>query len=478
MAKTKLKFRKNANPHEKLWKSLHESFVDKSSLTEEATESNTDGSSCYEYFPEDRSFHPHKLVETIKQRFSPIVFVKGVFYHFITQGFWKELDSFEIGKFAAGELGVKAKAKYVDETLKLLMYSISVNHEDFKQTPGYINLLNGMLEIDTGELKKHAPEFYSKNQLPYSFAPEAKCLKWHRFLKDIFADDKDKIITLQQWFGYCLTTETFLQQFMIFKGCGANGKSVTLSILSELVGKENICAISLTQMGKDFVLVTLKDKLVNVCGEINTSKLLDSNILKLLTGDDSITVDVKYKTPVTFKPIAKHIFSVNELPKFNDKTQALRRRAVFLTFEQTFLGDKCNKNLTQELTQELPGIFNWALEGWRKLETTKKLFEAPSCVEYRERFAEALNPVLAFVNRACRLDDKSKIKRSEIFAEYEYWHSKNIGEHPLSRPNFYERLRDDFPEIEEIRINGVDYFKGITVLEKLKKINLFKNRGN
>lgn len=289
------------------------------------------------------------------------------------------------------------------------------------------------------------------------------------FLRQFFADDKGKIITLKQWFGYCLTTETFLQQFVIFKGSGGNGKSVVLSALSELVGPHNICAISLQKMEKDFVLASLRDKLVNLCGEIKTSRLIDSETIKLLTGDDPITIDIKYKSAITFKPKAKHIFSTNELPKFRDKTQALRRRAVFLTFEQTFAGENCNKNLTTELLEELPGILLWALEGWKELGDTKTLYEAPSCLAYKDRFAETLNPVLAFANQACTLKATlPRIKRSDLYKKYRRWHQNNIGERPLSKPAFYERLRDDFPEVREVRVRGEDYFRGIKVGKREK----------
>jgi putative DNA primase/helicase len=225
-------------------------------------------------------------------------------------------------------------------------------------------------------------------------------------------------------------------------------------------------------MQKDFVLVSLKDKLVNLCGEIRTSKLIDSETIKLLTGDDPITVDIKYKSAITFKPIAKHIFSTNELPKFRDKTQALRRRAVFLTFEQTFAGEDCNKHLTDELLEELPGILLWALDGWKELAQVEELYETPSCLAYKERFAETLNPVLAFVNQACELSNRlPRIKRSELYGEYRNWHLNNIGKRPLSKPAFYERLRDDFPAIPEVRVQGTDYFKGIKV-RKLTGIKL------
>lgn len=148
---------------------------------------------------------------------------------------------------------------------------------------------------------------------------------------------------------------------------------------------------------------------------------------------------------MTFRPIAKHI--TNEMPKFRDKSEALRRRAILLTFEQTFRGRDCNKNLSKELFTELPGILKWALEGWKELQKTKQIYESASSLSYKELFAETLNPVLAFIKQACELgNDKQKIKRSGLYEEYRLWHWDNVGDHPLSKPKFFERLRDDISQ--------------------------------
>lgn len=465
------------NKFRSMWSNIHKRFSEKPEL--QLAESDIDRPRCLDYFYAGKYFKAAKLVEVVTQKFDPIIFAEGEFYQYSEQGLWVVVDSQKLMQFAALELCFKARAGYVIETIKLLSFTVFIDSEKFQQTSSHINLLNGMLEVKSGKLKKHSPEFNSRIQLPYSYEAKAKCPRWRKFLRQIFADDKGKIITLKQWFGYCLTTETFLQQFVIFKGSGGNGKSVVLSVLSELVGSLNMCAISLQKMENDFVLASLRDKLVNLCGEIKTSKLIDSETIKLLTGDDPITVDIKYKSAITFKPKAKHIFSTNELPKFRDKTQALRRRAVFLTFEQTFTGKNCNKNLTNELLEELPGILLWTLEGWKEPGDTKTLYESPSCLAYKDRFAETLNPVLAFVNQACTLKATlPRIKRSALYKKYRNWHLNNIGERPLSKPAFYERLRDDFPKIREVRVRGEDFFRGIKVGKRKKiKFKSLKQRG-
>ena len=307
MAKVKVKV--SENKYRNLWDDIHKRFERNTKRPLQSVEKKQ----ADEIFFSDGRFSPVALAESINNAVEPLVFVGGCFYHYTEIGIWQELSEHELGKLASEKLGRNARAFYIEETIKLLSFNFSKKADEFKPTLGFINLQNGMLNIATEKLEKHSPEFNSRTQLPYDFDTTTECPRWKEFLKQIFADDPDKAKTLQQWFGYCLTPYTFLQKFLIAKGSGANGKVTALHILSSLVGQENCCAISLMQMEKDSMLGTLKDKLVNICGEIRTSNLIDTDRLKILTGEDPITVDQKYKNAITFTPTAKHIFSVNEL---------------------------------------------------------------------------------------------------------------------------------------------------------------------
>jgi putative DNA primase/helicase len=463
MATVKVKDIKNK--YRELWDNIHKRFGKNPKRPLKSVEKKQADNNFFS----DGKFSPVALADSIKDTFEPLVFVGGCFYHYTETGVWQELSEHELGKAASGKLERRARAFYIEETIKLLTYNVGINADEFKSTPGYINLRNGMLNIATEKLEKHSSNYNSRVQLPYDYDTAADCPLWKEFLNQIFADDPVKTKTLQQWFGYCLTPYTFLQQFLIIKGSGANGKGTALHILSSLVGQENCCAISLMQMEKDFMLGMLKDKLVNLCGEIRTSNLIDTDRLKILTGEDPITVDQKYKKAITFTPTAKHIFSVNEFPKFADKTDAFRRRIIFLPFLQTFKGKSKDPYLKEKLSKELAGILLWSLEGLRELLKTKQLFESNSCLEHKARLFEMLNPVLAFINQDCELcDEQNRIQRTDLYEEYRWWHIRNIGDHPLSKPSFFERLRDDFPQIAEVRINGVDYFKGIRVKQSFR----------
>ena len=56
-----------------------------------------------------------------------------------------------------------------------------------------INVKNGLLDVTTGELKPHSPEFLSAAQLPVSFDASAKCPAWEKFVVDVFPNDAQEL---------------------------------------------------------------------------------------------------------------------------------------------------------------------------------------------------------------------------------------------------------------------------------------------
>ncbi len=59
------------------------------------------------------------------------------------------------------------------------------------------------------------------------------------------------------------------QKAFILQGSGANGKSVLLSVLTALVGKENVSNLPISSLGSHFKVVDLLNKNVNIVSEGN-----------------------------------------------------------------------------------------------------------------------------------------------------------------------------------------------------------------
>ena len=66
-----------------------------------------------------------------------------------------------------------------------------------------------------------------------------------------------------------------------------------------------------------------------------------------------MTFERKYKDAFSAKPTAKVMIATNELPCFTDRSQGVWRRLLLAPFNRSIPEYQQNKNLAEELKQEL-----------------------------------------------------------------------------------------------------------------------------
>jgi len=297
----------------------------------------------------------------------------------------------------------------------------------------YINLQNCMFNTRTYKRRKHSPKFYSTIQLPISYDKEAECPQFKKFLDEIFLGDKELIDVMQEIIGYCLTTDMQAQTFFIFWGTGANGKSLLCNIIKKLVGEKNYSAIPISDLSKSFSRADLKGKLLNISAENEQTdnKPFNSQYIKSISGGDEIKAEFKGKDVFTFNPVCKLIFAVNTLPNFNDKTVGFLRRLKVIPFKARFSVEDGTADvfLEDKLTNELDGIFKWALQGLKRLrENNYRFSESNAMAEMLKEYQEILNPYVLYWEDNIiyhSTDTSIKIGKSEVFEDFKAWCMKN-----------------------------------------------------
>lgn len=260
-----------------------------------------------------------------------------------------------------------------------------------------INMKNGLYNMNTGLFTPHTPDFISTVQIPIEYNPEALAPRWVQFINEVTMGDQDTGRLLQQITGYCLTRRVNQQKAFILHGEGRNGKSKYTSILGKLVGFENMRALSLKALQSDVMIDSLDGKILNITEEKSESYIESDRLKSLITGETQ-TANPKYKDPKTFRPFCKFIFAFNGLPRFNDTSLGLYRRFIFIPFNAKFEGKNDDKQLEQKLVAELPGIFNWALEGLKLLEEEGSFHETEGTKESMENFKLEGSSVSQFVS--------------------------------------------------------------------------------
>jgi P4 family phage/plasmid primase-like protien len=343
---------------------------------------------------------------------------------------------------------------------------------------------NGLLIMDgkSGEHKliEHTPRYFSLVKLPYDYDVSAECPRWQRFLSEIMQDDDERIELLRQWAGYLLTQGNNRQKFLLIAGSGRNGKTVFASILERMVGLDNVSHVPLSQFSNQFVLSGTLGKVLNSSSE--SSSIVDQfaeTTLKSFTSGDRMTFQRKYKEQVNDFPTAKIMISTNQLPQFNDKSSGIWRRLLYVPFEKNITEHQQNPNLIDELSGELGGIFNWALDGLKSLTQAGQFITPKKCVKAIEQYRRDVNPARAFL-----LDNYASdccyggLPAQEVYVCYVRYCQSN-GYRPMKNNNFGKEVKRTMPSVRKIRrrIVGrqVQMYSGMAVKEESEVAHNYGN---
>jgi len=409
-------------------------------------------------FFDGRTFIPQFLAKYLEAHFNPLAYDGGDFYRYDSAGVWRVLEPDRIGQVAEQALDKMAKSARIEDAIKLMSKRVFIPADRFKHNPRYVNVKNGLLDTTTLELIPHDPKFMSRIQLAVEYDPGAQCPLWSERLFEICSGDIEKLRTIQMFFGYSLLPDCRFQHCLFLIGAGANGKGVIMDILIHVLGQENVCSLPLQLMGQRFLIGQLKDKLVNVASEVQTNQPLDTaNFKDAITGG-LLMADAKHGKPFTFYPIAKHIFSMNLVPKITDKSYGFQRRPIVITLRERFKGDRVDPLLTEKLKVEAAGIFTWMVNGLE-------------CVVVRDTldFMASTNPVLLFVEDCCVLGKEFRVKPPALYEEYKTWCEEGKNR-PLSRNRFYDQILINFIEVSK-KMVGKDrqrYYVGMGLKDNPK----------
>ena len=231
-----------------------------------------------------------------------------------------------------------------------------------------LHLQNGALEIieSDGTYKFHPipGEVFNRQALNYSYDPEATCPLWDSCVEAYFDGDL-RGLTMQEWAGFSLSYGRKFESLLIMFGEKRAGKNTFADILRELVGGSVPTLKSLISP-EDRANEWFHRSLFIDEGFKGDSEQI-TNLLKLLTAKTT-PVSCRNLFGKTFNAptFGKIMFAFNKTPDDFKIDDALAARIVAINFTKTFLG-KEDRNLHEKLKEELPGILNWALKGWVRL---------------------------------------------------------------------------------------------------------------
>ena len=285
------------------------------------------------------------------------------------------------------------------------------NQEQIKK----VCLKNGIYDIAEGKLEEYTPNLFFFNKIPINYDITKKCQNIITFLTQIM--NKDDVPIVQEMFGYLLLKDYRFPKALMLTGVGRNGKGRLIELIKQFVGLDNCSGIDLqTLSDNDFAESHLFKKLANLAGDLSSHDLKKSGKLKNLTGEDYVTANRKNKTMISFVNYAKLIFACNELPRSNDDSEAYFSRWIIIEFPYRFYSiDEIEKmkldgeyidnvkvadrQIIKKITNdnEMSGLFNWALEGLKRLFENGGFSNSKSVSNIKKMYIRKSDSLRAFI---------------------------------------------------------------------------------
>ncbi|MFJ8313741.1 MULTISPECIES: phage/plasmid primase, P4 family [unclassified Streptomyces] len=340
-------------------------------------------------------------------------------------------------------------------------------------TPG------GVINLHTGELRKPDPvrDLHSRAT---TVAPEAMPTpRWHRFLTDTFGDDAkgaETITFLQLLLGYSITGDVGAQVLPFLYGTGANGKSVLLDVMTQIIGDYAQAAPPGFLMEKgnysehSTELTELHGRRIVVCSELKPNDKFDEARVKLLTGGDRITARRMRQDFFSFNPTHKLWLLGNHRPEVGTGGHAFWRRIRLIPFERVVPTERKIDNLAGELVHsEGPGILHWLIEGAQRYLATRDPLTGPATVRTAtEAYATTEDHIGRFLTEACTTTPRNdgsdlRVEQGLLFATYTAWCSSE-GIRPATVRAFATRVRQELnlaSPSEMMKSSGKKYYPGL-----------------
>ena len=327
---------------------------------------------------------------------------------------------------------------------KLLKQFLSDAHLPPPENDGkeiLVNLQNGTAEFTNKGclLRPFDPDDFLRYQLPFSYDPEAPCPMFDKYLSRVVPDISSRMV-LQEFAGFVFTKYN-LEKCLVLLGPGGNGKSVLFNIFNNLFGKENTLNYSLGLFSHEYNRAKLINVLVNYSSEKGFD--LHPDTFKALVSGEPLQAREPYGRSFTIHNPTKFIINCNELPKETDSTEAYFRRLLIVPFTEEISEFEKDISLAEKIiANELPGVFNWVIEGLTRILHMRKFTPCSRSDEALKDFRKQTDSVQLWSEENNFGNSESKTAVAELYSDYKTF-CKDDNYRPLGKNRFSRRLESN-----------------------------------
>ena len=337
-----------------------------------------------------------------------------------------------------------------------------------------IHVENGTLYLD-GSFSEE--KTFCRNRLPVRYNPNARePVQWKAFLSQLLQEED--ILTLQEFFGYCLIPSTKGQKMLLLTGKGGEGKSRVGVVLQALLG----CNLKTGSIAKveisPFARADLQNMLVMLDDDMKMEALTQTNNIKaIVTAELPMDLERKglqsYQADMRVRLLA---LGNGRMQALHDRSYGFFRRQILLEAKEQSPDRRDDPYLAQRLCAEKESIFLWAFAGLQRLVANDFHFTlSQQAKENMEAaIAEGNNPVEFMKSEGYfRFQADSEVSSRDFYTVYLRWCMDNALS-PLAQKTVINYLKQNSRQYNLEYTNKISIgdgrfvrgFGGIRLLEK------------
>lgn len=304
------------------------------------------------------------------------------------------------------------------------------------------------------------PEYFSPTALSYPLTyTEAEPTIFLEKLRDQVTESE--VLALQEFGGYCMTTETSIQRILYMVGPPRSFKGTFERVLRATIGDHNAVSKTFSSFIAPHALENVPNKtFMGISDSRPDPRLSKQAVERLLSisGEDPQDINPKKKTPYTAKLVCKIGIASNIMADFADPTGALASRFLFIETTKSYASNP-DPTLLDKILVEQNEITWWFLRGLQRLLQQGGYTDPTNTLDMK--FQLLSKPIPAFVEARCVVTGTSddRLNRDSLFTAFESWCEEREISNPPVKNVFFRDLYDAYPTVKshDRNVSGIAF---------------------
>ena len=336
---------------------------------------------------------------------------------------------------------------------------IRVAVDQWDANPHMLGVLNGVVDLRSGELLKNRPDLYITRRAPVAYTPGLSNVRWQQFIDFATGGDKEYQEWLQKAAGYSLTGLSKYDLMFLVYGPAGSGKNTFVEAIVKCLGTEQyawpfdssiLASGDGNANGSDlYHWAELRGRRLVWVDELPDSERLKENSVKKLTGSSEISARSPGERPFTFKGQAKLWISTNHRPIITDDAMWRRIRPIPFT-KVPENPDPDLKDYIFDPEGALPAVLSWAVEGAIKMLNSSSRDALGWCSvvsEAAEVYRKHEDRIGLFIEEETIENVGASTSIKSLYSIYRIW-AEERGEKPMSQTAFQRKMMERNADVE------------------------------